>query len=450
MTMNKINYLPPKYSSFEDTMNRLYPEKVDKESNVAARTITFQVTEDCCMKCTYCYQNNKSKNKMTFETAKKFIDDLLNDKYECINSKNTHAIVFDFIGGEPLMEIELIEQICDYLILTMIKLNHPWLYLFKISIGSNGLLYNTSKVQNFFNKYKNLIGFTISIDGNQELHDACRIDLNGEGTYNRAIDAVRQYRKQYGQMPSTKMTISPENVKYLFNAVINLINEGYNQILLNCVYEDVWNLQHANILYYQLKLVADYLIENNLYNKILIRMFEENNFKPMKEEDNRNWCGGVENVSLAINHTGNFYPCIRYMESSLNNKQQPIIVGDIKNGYGSIETHKENIEKISNITRRSQSTNECFNCPIAQGCGWCSAYNYEVFGTVNKRTTFTCDTHKAESLANVYYWNTLYQYLGINKIFEMHIPKEWALEIIDEDEYNYLLNLIEKGKIKNE
>ena len=46
---------------------------------------------------------------MTFETAKKIIDKLLNDEIELVNIKNTFGIIIDFIGGEPLMEIELIE-----------------------------------------------------------------------------------------------------------------------------------------------------------------------------------------------------------------------------------------------------------------------------------------------------------------------------------------------------
>jgi hypothetical protein len=45
------------------------------------------------------------------------------------------------------------------------------------------------------------------------------------------------------------------------------------------------------------------------------------------------------------------------------------------------------------------------------------------------------------SLANVYYWNSLYKYLDIDKVFKMYLPKEKALKIISEDEYNYLLNL---------
>lgn len=84
------------------------------------------------------------------------------------------------------------------------------------------------------------------------------------------------------------------------------------------------------------------------------------------------------------------------------------------------------------VTRRSQSTDECFNCPIAAGCGWCSAFNYENFGTVNKRTTFICIMHKARALANVYYWRRK----GINH--PMTCPKEWAIDIIGEEEYNKL------------
>ena len=55
---------------------------------------------------------------------------------------------------------------------------------------------------------------------------------------------------------------------------------------------------------------------------------------------------------------------------------------------------------------------------------------------------------KARILANVYYWNQVYLKGGyINPAYEMRVPKEWALEIIDEDEYNMLLGLVEALKI---
>jgi hypothetical protein len=49
--------------------------------------------------------------------------------------------------------------------------------------------------------------------------------------------------------------------------------------------------------------------------------------------------------------------------------------------------------------------------------------------------------HRSRSLANVYYWNKVYQKNNEDKIFEMHLEKEHALQIISEEEYNMLLEL---------
>ena len=46
--------------------------------------------------------------------------------------------------------------------------------------------------------------------------------------------------------------------------------------------------------------------------------------------------------------------------------------------------------------------------------------------------------HKARALANAYYWNKKFRQAGENKRMKLWIPKEWALEIIDEDEWNNL------------
>ena len=43
-------------------------------------SITFQVTEECCLACTYCYQINKKPTYMTEETAKKIVDFLFSIK----------------------------------------------------------------------------------------------------------------------------------------------------------------------------------------------------------------------------------------------------------------------------------------------------------------------------------------------------------------------------------
>ena len=99
------------------------------------------------------------------------------------------------------------------------------------------------------------------------------------------------------------------------------------------------------------------------------------------------------------------------------------------------------IEKLEKITRRSQSTDHCYYCSIAKGCAWCSGYNYQVFGTPNKRATYICVMHKARALANAYFWNCYVKQKGITERFLIHLSKEEALKIISEIEYQLLKKL---------
>lgn len=70
------------------------------------------------------------------------------------------------------------------------------------------------------------------------------------------------------------------------------------------------------------------------------------------------------------------------------------------------------------------SNDECFNCPIAEGCSWCAAYNYQCTGNLDSRATFICPMHKARALANAYFWNMYYIKHGDSKRFTIHVPPE--------------------------
>lgn len=148
---------------------------------------------------------------------------------------------------------------------------------------------------------------------------------------------------------------------------------------------------------------------------------------------------------LAVDPAGIIYPCLRYMESSLGNQQEPYSIGDVDSGICQTECDRCRVECLKKIDRRTQSTDECFNCPIAEGCSWCTAYNYQIFGTPDARATYICIMHKARALANAYFWNRYYKKNKINKRMKLYIPKEWALEIITEKEWNLLKREAEEG-----
>ena len=98
-------------------------EKEQSWNSGIAKSITFIVTKDCQLACKYCYLIGKNTSeRMDWSIAKKAIDYILaNKKYF-----NEKSVIFDFIGGEPFLEIELIDKICDYIKTEMFKMNHRW------------------------------------------------------------------------------------------------------------------------------------------------------------------------------------------------------------------------------------------------------------------------------------------------------------------------------------
>ena len=439
------------FENYPDVIGRIYP-LIDGENNIVidkdylTRTVTFQVTDACNLACSYCYQINKGTKSMKIEDAKKLIDMLLtNDERlnDYLHLDKCPAIIIDFIGGEPFLEIDLIDEICDYFLEKAIELHHPWAVRHIFQISSNGVLYFDPKVQNFLNKRKLDLSLSITLDGNKELHDRCRKFPDGKPSYDYALAAIQDYQKRGGYMGS-KITIAPNNLEFLYDAIVHMVELGYQDINANVVFEKGWETYHAPVFYKQLIKIADYLLENDC-DDISCSLFEEFFFRPSKESGY--WCGGTGNM-LAMDPDGILFPCIRYMESSLGEAQVPYSIGNVNEGISQTKEEQQRVACLNCITRQSQSTQECIDCPIAVGCAWCSGYNYQENGTPNSRVIYICDLHKARALANVYYWNKYYQKNKISRIMPCYCPKEWALNIISQEEYNILQELTQREGIE--
>ena len=389
-----------------------------------------------------CYQFNKSPMRIEFNTAKEFIDNLLADKYGYINRYNSPAIIIEFIGGEPLLEIKLTRQIYEYFLDRCYELNHPWFSLHRVSICSNGLQYFDKDVQEFFKDYASNISFNISIDGNKDLHDSCRIQPNGEGSYDVAMAALNHFNKHYTAERNSKMTLAPSNIKYLFDSVVDFINNGMKCINLNCIFEEGWNQETARLEYDQLKKLADYILDNNLEN-IYIAIFNDRQEDMMDKYSDSSSCGG-DGSMLAIRPNGQLYPCIRYMPTSVGDNVEDLCIGSVQDGFIGREENSSVLTMMDKITRRSQTNDICFECPLSNDCAACLALGHTVFGTPNKRCSFICIQMIAEALANIFYWNNL---LLKHPEWDLSVrrnvvPDEWALLVIDKEEL-YNLKLLE-------
>lgn len=341
--------------------------------------ITFSVTDECNLRCSYCYFTHKtSKHKMTFNVARRAVDNILKDKSMLMYD----GVVWDFIGGEPTLEMDLIDKLCDYILISMYKTKHKWFYNYRFMIGTNGLLYSSEKFQKFLEKHNTNLHVAITIDGNKEKHDLSRKKADGTGSYDEIISIIPKWISQTGNC-TTKATFSSQDLPYLKDSIVSLWNNGITQVMANVVFEDVWKEGDDLIFENQLKLLADYIIDGKLWDTYSVKFFSQRLGYPRSDSEMKNNICGSGNM-LAIDYEGKYYPCVRFMGSALN-KHPAKSVGDI---YKGINTNK--IRSFYALSGLDISPRECIECPISSECSWCTGLNYDesINGTIFNRTAY--------------------------------------------------------------
>lgn len=374
------------------------------------KNITFIVTKDCQLACKYCYLVGKNvKERMSWPVAKQTIDYILRHETDFPEE----SVIWDFIGGEPFLEIDLIDKICDYIKTVMYRLNHHWFNSYRFSFSTNGINYHTEKVQNFIKKNKEHLSIGITIDGTKQKHDLNRIWKNEETERGSYEDVVKNIPLWIEQFPytATKVTISSADIPYICESVLHLYSLGIHEVNINCVFEDVWHEGDDLRFEAQLLQLADAIIDGGYYNDYACSFYSEHIGKPMDSVlDNQNWCGAGR--MLSIDAAGNFYPCTRFAQYSLREKKAWVI-GNVNDGID-----KNKLRPFLMLDRCTQSRPECVDCEVASGCAWCQGENYDAAEspTVYQRATAICKMHKARVRANNYYWNKLYRKLELEGI----------------------------------
>ena len=370
-----------------------------------SKTITFIVTKDCQLACKYCYLVGKNTTeRMSWKVAKAAIDYILEHEDQFPEK----SVVWDFIGGEPFLEIDLIDKVCDYIKLEMYRRNHHWFNSYRFSFSTNGINYDSEKVQNFIAKNHSHLSVGITIDGTEVKHDLNRIWKGAgpeRGSYKDVVKNIPLWLKQFPEA-STKVTISSADIPYIKESVLHLYSLGIHDININCVFEDVWKDGDDLLFEQQLIELADIIIDKEYYRDYSCSFFLEHIGKPLdKELDNQNWCGAGK--MLAVDAAGNFYPCTRFAQYSLREKRARII-GNIRDG---IDSNK--LRPFLSLDRCTQSRLECMDCDVASGCAWCQGENYDAADTdtIYQRSIALCKMHKARVRANNYYWNKLFHKL---------------------------------------
>lgn len=429
-------------------------------------TVTINTTEDCNLRCKYCYEINKKKKTIPIEYCKRFVDLIFSDNDPCgfslaessdLNKGVYHkGLIMDFIGGDALMNVEILDEIMSYTLKKLLTTNSEnaayWRNHLRFSISSNGTLFSRPEVRTFCEKWAkyNLLSVGVSVDGCPEIHDKNRImaykdkDGNEVGSMKYILENWEWYKKTFSKedVSSTKATLSRESIPYLFDSLqfmhqkLGLIQINQNFIMedMNATEEDYKELDS------QMKKCVEYVLKHN--DKLYWSMIDKDKFAKHKlskneEWDNKGHCGSGAMPCLGINV--NIYPCFRWAPHTQNkDNPEPVIVGNIQDGF----FNKEGFAKVRNGAIRCNCTRkeECKNCIYESACSYCIGGCYAEFQDFI-RTTHICEITKIQCKWAKVYWNEYNKLhnmpLEFNEEWQLDRVKPWSKPMSTTEELDY-------------
>ncbi|MDR1113910.1 MAG: radical SAM protein [Candidatus Margulisbacteria bacterium] len=168
-------------------------EKIKEKPAIQPSSATLIMSEECNLRCTYCYEPHKVRDKtvLTFEQAKRVLRKFDRD------SKIT------FFGGEPMLQIELMKKICEW----------GWEYRnFNFELITNGQIID----RGFFRDYAKYFDYIqLSCDGPEPAQDINR----GHGSFHRAMEFYRVFYEETGRHPTLHPVLSKYSVPYMLDTI---------------------------------------------------------------------------------------------------------------------------------------------------------------------------------------------------------------------------------------
>lgn len=179
------------------------------------------LTHKCNQSCKYCHASCIATDdpralNMNLETVRKTIDFILT--FPSDNLK------IEFQGGEPTLNFEAIKEAVHY---ALEQKPQEKTLEFVICTNLTNLKYDYI---DFIQEHN--IAISTSLDGNEVLHDSCRIFNNAQGTYAKVLENLNKLRDRGIHNISALLTLHANNIDFIEEIIQEYLQQGFNSIFL--------------------------------------------------------------------------------------------------------------------------------------------------------------------------------------------------------------------------
>lgn len=357
--------------------------------NTSFTACFLYLTQDCNMRCKYCFENeNRGTSYMSIDVAKKSIDFLIRNALE----HNIKLLNITFFGGEPLLNLDTMIKVFWY---ALDKGNENGIEL-RFPIITNGTIYNEKYGQLLLDIYKNtkFLDIQISIDGIPEVQDKNRIFINGKPTSELVVKNIIILKTLFenNQIDTSFIRVhsvlTKNNISQLFSNYKYFKEIGISKTEFVLLNEEDWDEKDISIYNQQLLFISDYIYKNCIKTCSLEPHYEVGGFTCKRKDSISEYSCAAGRTFCSIAPNGDIYPCHRFYSNGSDLK-----LGNVFNGIIDNSIRNKFIDACrSNLLVDKKSCGECENTE----CVICMAYNYEKYGDMLKCNPGVCSMYRTK------------------------------------------------------
>jgi len=345
--------------------------------------LALVLNHQCNLRCRYCYTGRKFDRPMSLATARRAVDFGL-----------AHAgddeLVLSFFGGEPMLEIELMESVAAY------ARDHSSRRSTRLrfSISTNGTLLDERRIH-FLRDFA--VHVQVSVDGGPAAQDRARPFADGAGSAEVVGGHLRRLRSE-GLLHQIVAVMTPDTSAHLAESLGYLASFGVEEIYFAPNHLGAWSEANCDAFEGQVRRLADVYADlfragqvrrvDPLYGKIVSHLIVG------RQAPRR--CG-FGHRELAVAPSGYIYPCDRVVAEDTREELR----------LGHLESGLDDARVRALQARRSATDPECATCELGARCSSsCGCAQLETTGQLGMVSPLFCWLERlfiaeADRLANV-------------------------------------------------